>query len=145
MLLIDVLPNTIYAREAFFAYVTSRYGLAGDLRAIRPEPEAPGLRVLSLGDRPLAVPTIASRINPSFVRTPASFFNTPGRFSMKRKRHRPEQIIKKLREADAMLASDKTIGQVCQALEVSEQTFHRWRAQYGGMKAGEAKNRIRKL
>ena len=35
MLLIDVLPNTIYAREAFFAYVTSRYGLAGDLRAIR--------------------------------------------------------------------------------------------------------------
>jgi hypothetical protein len=31
----DVLPNTIYAREAFFAYVTSRYGLAGELRAIR--------------------------------------------------------------------------------------------------------------
>jgi len=46
---------------------------------------------------------------------------------MKWKRHRPEQIIKKLRDADAMLASGKTIGQVCQALEVSEQTFHRWR------------------
>lgn len=41
---------------------------------------------------------------------------------MKRKRHHPEQIVKKLREADAMLASGKTIGQVCQALEVSEQT-----------------------
>jgi putative transposase len=41
-----------------------------------------------------------------------------------------------LREADAMLASGKTIGQACQALEVSEQTFHRWRNQYGGMKAG---------
>ncbi len=40
MLLIDVLPNTIYAREAFFAYVTSRYGLAGDLRAIRASTEA---------------------------------------------------------------------------------------------------------
>lgn len=52
---------------------------------------------------------------------------------MKRTRHNPEQIIKKLRDADAMLASGKTIGQVCQALEVSEQTFDRWRNQYGGM------------
>lgn len=63
---------------------------------------------------------------------------------MKRTRHHPEQIIKKLREADAMLASGKTIGQVCQTLEVSEQTFHRWRNQYGGMKAGEAK-RLKEL
>ena len=63
---------------------------------------------------------------------------------MKWKRHDPEQIIKKLRDADAMLASGKTIGQVCQALEVSEQTFHRWRNQYGGMKAGEAK-RLKEL
>ena len=58
---------------------------------------------------------------------------------MKGKKHRPEQIIKKLREADAMLSADKTIGQACQALEISEQTFHRWRKQYGGMKAEEAK------
>ena len=58
---------------------------------------------------------------------------------MKGKKHRPEQIIKKLREADAMLSADKTIGQVCQALEVSEQTYHRWRTQFGGMKAEEAK------
>jgi putative transposase len=63
---------------------------------------------------------------------------------MKRKRHSAEQIVKKLREAEAMLASGKTIGQVCQALEVSEQTFHRWRNQYGGMKAGEAK-RLKEL
>lgn len=63
---------------------------------------------------------------------------------MKRKRHSPEQIIKKLRDADAMFASGKTIGQACQALEVSEQTFHRWRNQYGGMKAGEAK-RLKEL
>lgn len=63
---------------------------------------------------------------------------------MKRKRHHPEQIVKKLRDADAMLAAGKTIGQVCQALEVSEQTFHRWRNQYGGMKAGEAK-RLKEL
>ena len=63
---------------------------------------------------------------------------------MKGKKHKPEQIVKKLRDADAMLASGKTIGQVCQALEVSEQTFQRWRNQYGGMKAGEAK-RLKEL
>jgi putative transposase len=63
---------------------------------------------------------------------------------MKRTKHKPEQIIKKLREADAMLAAGKTIGQVAQALEISEQTYHRWRNQYGGMKAEEAK-RLKEL
>jgi len=61
-----------------------------------------------------------------------------------RKRHSPEQIIKKLREADTMLAAGKSIGQVVQTLEVSEQTFHRWRNQYGGMKSEEAK-RLKQL
>jgi len=63
---------------------------------------------------------------------------------MKRKRHTPDQIITKLREADAMLAGGATIGQVVQRLEISEQTFHRWRNQYGGMKANEAK-RLKEL
>ena len=63
---------------------------------------------------------------------------------MKGMKHRPEQIVRKLQEADAMLAGGKTLGQVCQALEVSEQTYHRWRKQYGGMKAQEAK-RLREL
>jgi putative transposase len=63
---------------------------------------------------------------------------------MKGKKHSAEQIIKKLREADVMMATGKSIGQVCQALEVSEQTFHRWRNQYGGMKAEEAK-RLKEL
>ena len=63
---------------------------------------------------------------------------------MKGKRHNPEQIIKKLREADTLLATGKTIGQVCQSLAVNEQTFHRWRNQYGGMKAEEAK-RLKEL
>jgi transposase-like protein len=58
---------------------------------------------------------------------------------MPKKRHSPEQIVGKLRDADAMLSAGKTIGQACQSLEISEQTFHRWRAQYGGMKAEEAK------
>ena len=72
----------------------------------------------------------------------------------RRKRRTPEEIIRKLREADGMLAAGQTIGQVCQSLEVSEATFHRWRNQYGGMKAEEAKrlkeleqenNRLKKL
>ncbi len=57
----------------------------------------------------------------------------------KRKRHRPEQIIAKLREADAMLAGGASVGQVLQALGVSEATLNRWRNQYGGMKSGDAK------
>ena len=63
---------------------------------------------------------------------------------MKGKKHGPEQIIKKLREADTMIAAGKSLGQVCQSLEISEQTFHRWRNQYGGMKAEEAK-RLKEL
>ena len=63
---------------------------------------------------------------------------------MKRKRHGPEQVIRKLREADRMLSEGKEIAAVCQALEVSEATFHRWRNQYGGMKADEAK-RLKEL
>jgi transposase-like protein len=59
---------------------------------------------------------------------------------MKRKRHGPDQIISKLREADVMLGTGSSIGQVCQRLEICEQTFHRWRNQYGGMKANEAKH-----
>ena len=60
------------------------------------------------------------------------------------KRHTPEQIIRKLREADGMIAAGKTIGQVIQVLQISEQTFHRWRNQYGGMKAAQAK-RLKEL
>ncbi|MDA7905126.1 transposase [Rhodopirellula sp.] len=57
----------------------------------------------------------------------------------KRKRHSPEQVVKKLRDADAMLAAGKSIGEVLQMLEVSEATLSRWRSQYGGMKSEEAK------
>lgn len=55
------------------------------------------------------------------------------------KRHSPEQIVKKLRDAEVMLNSGKSIEEVLKALEVSEATFHRWRNQYGGMKSEEAK------
>jgi putative transposase len=63
---------------------------------------------------------------------------------VKRRRHTPEQIIRKLREAEWLLGEGKTIPEAAKALEVSEQTFHRWRAQYGGMKADDAK-RLKEL
>ncbi len=58
---------------------------------------------------------------------------------MKTRRHTPEQITRKLREADRLLAEGKTIEEVAKHLEISEQSFHRWRNQYGGMKANDAK------
>lgn len=57
----------------------------------------------------------------------------------KRKRHGPDQIVKKLQDADRLLNAGKSLGEVLQALEVSEATYHRWRNQYGGMKSEEAK------
>ena len=62
----------------------------------------------------------------------------------RRKRHTPEQIVGKLREADAILAGGGSVAHVCQKLAVSEQTYHRWRNQYGGMKAAEAR-RLKEL
>ncbi len=62
----------------------------------------------------------------------------------RRKRHNPEQIVRKLRDADAMLNAGKDLAAVLQALEISEATYDRWRNQYGGMKAEEAV-RLKKL
>jgi hypothetical protein len=53
---------------------------------------------------------------------------------MKRRRHTPEQIIRKLRGADRLLAEGDDVPEVAKQLEVSEATYHRWRAQYGGLK-----------
>ena len=64
--------------------------------------------------------------------------------SKRRKRHTPEQIVKKLRDADAMLSAGKDQAAVLLALEVSESTLDRWRKQYGGMKSEEAV-RLKKL
>jgi len=63
---------------------------------------------------------------------------------MKGRKHTPEQIVRKLREADKMLGEGQVIAEVAKQLEISEQTFHRWRAQYGGMKADDAKD-LRRL
>ena len=60
------------------------------------------------------------------------------------RRHSPEQIIGKLRDAELDLAAGLTVGEVCQKLEVTETTYYRWRSQYGGMKADEAR-RLKEL
>jgi putative transposase len=57
----------------------------------------------------------------------------------RRKRHGPEEIVRKLRDADAMLNAGKEVAAVLQFLEISEATYLRWRNQYGGMKSEEAK------
>jgi putative transposase len=63
---------------------------------------------------------------------------------VKRRRHTPEQVIRKLREAERMLGEGKTIPEAVKELGISEQTYHRWRNQYGGMKADEVK-RLKEL
>ena len=63
---------------------------------------------------------------------------------MKRRRHTPEQIIRKLREAERLLGEGKTIPEAAKELGISEQTYHRWRNQYGGMKADDVK-RLKEL
>ena len=57
---------------------------------------------------------------------------------MSRRRHTPEQIITALREAEVGLANGKTVGIVSRELGISEQTYYRWRKEFGGMKVGQA-------
>ena len=63
---------------------------------------------------------------------------------MKNRRHTPEQIVRKLREADRLLGEGFELPDVVKELEVSEATYHRWRGQYGGMKADDVK-RLKEL
>ncbi len=59
---------------------------------------------------------------------------------MSRRRHSPEQIITALREAEVGLANGKTVGMVSRDLGISEQTYYRWRKEYGGMKVDQARH-----
>lgn len=58
---------------------------------------------------------------------------------MKGKRHRPEQIVRKLRAAESRLAEGATVPEVCRELEVSEATYHRWRRRYGALDEDQLK------
>ena len=63
---------------------------------------------------------------------------------MTRRRHTPDQIIRKLAEGNKLLAGGAELDSVCRHLEIAESTWHRWVAQYGGMKASDAK-RLKEL
>ena len=64
--------------------------------------------------------------------------------SHKRRRHTPDQIIRKLAEGNKLLAGGQGLDEVCRHLQIAESTWHRWLAQYGGMKANDAK-RLKEL
>jgi putative transposase len=61
-----------------------------------------------------------------------------------RKRHTPEQVVRKLAEADRLLGEGKSVADVCRQLQVSEQTYFRWRSQFGDLKADDVK-RLKEL
>ena len=63
---------------------------------------------------------------------------------MKRRRHTPEQIVRKLREVERLLGEGQAIAEAAKRVEISERTYHCWRNQYGGMKADDAR-RLREL
>ena len=63
---------------------------------------------------------------------------------MKRRRHTPDQIIRKLAEGEKLLGQGQDLEEVARHLEITESTWHRWRNQYGGMKANDAK-RLKEL
>ena len=62
-----------------------------------------------------------------------------GDFTMKSTRHTAEQIIRKLKTAEQLIAQGKTVADVCRVIEVTQPTYHRWKQQYGGMQAEEAR------
>lgn len=63
---------------------------------------------------------------------------------MKGRKHTAEQVIRKLREGERLAAEGSTVAEVAKTLEISEQTYSRWRNQYGGMKVDDAKE-LRRL
>ena len=58
---------------------------------------------------------------------------------MARKRYKPEEIIAKLREAEVLLSQGQTAGQAVRSVGITEQTYYRWRKEYGGLKVDQAK------
>ena len=63
---------------------------------------------------------------------------------MARKRYTPEQVIGMLREAEVRLSQGETTGSICRAMGISEQSYYRWRREYGGLKVTQAK-RLKEL
>ena len=58
---------------------------------------------------------------------------------MSKLRHKPEEIIRKLRQAEVLSGQGKTVDEICRALGVSDATYYKWRKEYGGMGVSQAK------
>jgi putative transposase len=84
------------------------------------------------------------QIEPTIVRESPPGDARKGFFQMKRTRHTTEQIIEKLRKADVALGQGQKVPEVCKQLEITEQTYYRWRQKYGGM-APEMAKQLRAL
>jgi len=80
-------------------------------------------------------------VDPGVVRVlrPTLWAERLDRIMATRKRHSPEQVVRKLMAADRLLAEGKDTAAVCRKLGISEATYHRWRNQFGGLKAEDAK------
>ena len=89
-------------------------------------------------------PSRRSMLNERIFGTLSAGPPDPGGFFMSRKRHTPEQIIGKLREAEVLLSQGQTVPEACKQIEVSEQTYYRWRKEYGGLRLDQAK-RLKEL
>ena len=63
---------------------------------------------------------------------------------MRRKKHTPKQVVRRLQEAEAELANGTSVEEVCKKLGVSQQTYFRWKREYGGAKAEEVR-RLKEL
>ena len=63
---------------------------------------------------------------------------------MARRRHTPEQVINKLREAEIAIAEGSTVAEASRRIGVTEQTFYRWRSEYGGLRIDQAR-RLKRL
>ena len=63
---------------------------------------------------------------------------------MPSKKHKPEEIIGKLREVEIVLAQGASTAEACRRIAVSEQTYYRWRKEYGGLKTGQARRMTRR-
>jgi DNA-binding transcriptional MerR regulator len=82
---------------------------------------------------------------PAAMRASSTLENEGQRsYRMSRRRYTPEQIVRKLREADRLLGEGTELPEVWKHLEVSEATYHRWRTRFGGMKADDVK-RLKEL
>ena len=63
---------------------------------------------------------------------------------MSQRKHKPEEIIGKLREAEVLLSQGATVDEICRKIEVNKQTYYRWRQEYGGLRVDQA-HRMKEL